>query len=555
MFRILLRAVDSSAIRRFPDRLKAELRTVLGSLLLVAVAVAQSPALQEPELPQRPPGEAAPVEPDAVPDSLVRLVRDPGGHAATPRALVFTPDGKKLISAAADQTIQVFDVETGERLRVIRPPLGADGLGGLVRHPVVDRQGERIAFGVDVKDEKKQRVRTLFVCSLATGKAKAFPGNGALAFTHDGKALAVGAGHDLRLIEIDTGTVRATAAVLPDKAADNIVNIALSPDGKTLAVVAGNDKVYLRDATTLQSRPTRTVPGANFRRTGWADDQTLVCRSDSDAKALVVLDAGTGKVKHVHSRKLLMSQLRPGLEKTERLIEVDTVTGTTQVLVRTHQALTDGRSGYASFLFDWATGALGNPFYHDSSYQCDAAAIAADLSVAAQGDSTWNDILLWDPGMGKILRDGKAERRIRPTVRGANGMEPRWRLDGKAIVWEKLLAGKDVSHAELDLSTLTLRPLNPQEFGKLERRLPTPPMASRSPPWAACSPPAPMAGRSISISRPAPSRIGWPRAQRSTGSRPRAMSLPPTARTIAADTRAITGSAATASTATNRTGR
>jgi WD40 repeat protein len=75
--------------------------------------------------PEDPPG-AEPVEP-----SRVRLVRDLGGHVAVPRCLTFTPDGKKLVSTGNDRTVQVWDVASKERLRIIRPPLGMDGQGGV----------------------------------------------------------------------------------------------------------------------------------------------------------------------------------------------------------------------------------------------------------------------------------------------------------------------------------------------------------------------------------------------------------------------------------------
>src|SRR5581483_7339436 len=118
---------------------------------------------------------------------------DTGGHAAVPRALAFTPDGKKLISTGDDRTVQVWDVATRERLRVIRPPLGLDGQGGvrweaMGQYPLtVDRTGERVAFGVEVKDDKGRPVKTTFVCSLDTGAAHALKGCGPRDFAADGK--------------------------------------------------------------------------------------------------------------------------------------------------------------------------------------------------------------------------------------------------------------------------------------------------------------------------------------------------------------------------------
>src|SRR5689334_2296466 len=90
-------------------------------LLLAGVSLAPVPsagAQNEGPPPGTKPPPAPPPPVPAEPDSRVRLVREPGGHAAKPLHLLFTPDGKKLVSTAEDRTIQVWDVTTGERLRV-----------------------------------------------------------------------------------------------------------------------------------------------------------------------------------------------------------------------------------------------------------------------------------------------------------------------------------------------------------------------------------------------------------------------------------------------------
>src|SRR4051812_32009164 len=83
-----------------------------------------------------------PVSTHAAPDpSRVRpeekplLVLDTGGHTAPIVKLLFTPDSTKLISVGQDSTVQLWTVDTSERLRVLRPPaptlktaaLSADG--------------------------------------------------------------------------------------------------------------------------------------------------------------------------------------------------------------------------------------------------------------------------------------------------------------------------------------------------------------------------------------------------------------------------------------------
>ena len=141
-------------------------RCVLCCLLLASASVVYA---QE----QNTPSES--VDPAA--DGRVHLVRDPGGHAAMPRHLAFTPDGTKLVSTGDDHTIQIWDVVSRERLRVIRPPTGVNHAGGVSEKTpglklVMDRQGKQVAFCTEAKDDNGKVVFTTFVCSLETGEAQ-----------------------------------------------------------------------------------------------------------------------------------------------------------------------------------------------------------------------------------------------------------------------------------------------------------------------------------------------------------------------------------------------
>src|SRR5271157_5779741 len=60
------------------------------------------------------------------------LVLDSGGHTAFVSKVLFTRDGKQLISVSVDKTIRVWDVASGAPLRVLRPPIGPIGGGALV---------------------------------------------------------------------------------------------------------------------------------------------------------------------------------------------------------------------------------------------------------------------------------------------------------------------------------------------------------------------------------------------------------------------------------------
>jgi WD40 repeat protein len=96
------------AMRRFPIR-----SLLCGLMLLIWTTRAY---VQEPA-----PKDAPDVVDIPFRQGRATLVRDPGGHASRPVECVFTPDGKKLISAGVDGTVQVWDVASKERLRVEGP--------------------------------------------------------------------------------------------------------------------------------------------------------------------------------------------------------------------------------------------------------------------------------------------------------------------------------------------------------------------------------------------------------------------------------------------------
>jgi WD40 repeat protein len=128
-------------------------------------------------------------------------------------ALAFTPDGKRLAVAAMSEAVQVFDVATRERvLRIGQPGRNFDES---VRELAVAPDGKTIAFGETVRA----------------------PGDN---IAYDGRA---------RLAELTTGKLLKAADFDPPTQA-----LAYTPDGKSLAVGLMSGEVHLLDATTLDRR-------------------------------------------------------------------------------------------------------------------------------------------------------------------------------------------------------------------------------------------------------------------------------------------------------------
>ncbi len=164
------------------------------------------------------------------------LVLDVGGHTANIVDLMFTPDGKRLISASADSTVRIWDVSTGESLQVLRLPVSVlDRVGpGMVSHAAaLSTDGRLLA----IAGWSPLREHAIYLYDLAENKVKnVLLGHTGqivdVAFSRDGKWLASGGNRrQLFVWETATGALKYNLTGHQGR----IQAVAFSPDGKTLA--------------------------------------------------------------------------------------------------------------------------------------------------------------------------------------------------------------------------------------------------------------------------------------------------------------------------------
>jgi WD40 repeat protein len=165
------------------------------------------------------------------------LVLDAGGHSSTVPNAVFTADGKYVVTASHDKTIRVWDLLTGETIRVFRLPVGPANEGSincLALSP--DSKTAAVAgwpygsgkYGVlihlvDLENGRVDKVLTGHRAGIAC-----------LAFSPDGKRLASGSGDKtVRVYELKTGK----ADMVLEGHTDSPRDLAFAPDGKWLATV------------------------------------------------------------------------------------------------------------------------------------------------------------------------------------------------------------------------------------------------------------------------------------------------------------------------------
>src|SRR5689334_5217897 len=126
-----------------------------------------------------------------------RLVLNTGGHTSIINDVIFTRDGKYLISAGDDKVIRVWEVETGRLARTIQGEIG-DGNDGKIFAMALSPDERYLAVGGWLVGESVNRqvirlhdFRSGEVVGLLKGHENVVL---ALAFSPDGRYLVSGGG-------------------------------------------------------------------------------------------------------------------------------------------------------------------------------------------------------------------------------------------------------------------------------------------------------------------------------------------------------------------------
>jgi WD40 repeat protein/energy-coupling factor transporter ATP-binding protein EcfA2 len=194
------------------------------------------------------------------------------GHTGVVSAVAVTPDGKHTISASRDKTLRVWDIESGKKLRTLK------GHANAVDAVAVTPDGKHAISGSD--DD------TLRVWDIESGKKlRTLKGHAdfvsAVAVTPDGKhAISASRDKTLRVWDIESGKKLWTLEGHTDK----VVAVAVTPDGKH--AISGSDDNTLRvwDIESGQTIASFSVDGSLH-----------ACAISPDGKTIVAGDA-SGRV-------------------------------------------------------------------------------------------------------------------------------------------------------------------------------------------------------------------------------------------------------------------
>jgi small GTP-binding protein len=196
-------------------------------------------------------------------------------------AYAFSPDGKRTISGANDSTVRLWDVETGQCLRVF------EGHTGEVRTVAWSNDQRLILSGSDDQTLRLWDVETgqcLQVFGSQTGEVRS------VAWGAD-QSLAISACRDrwVRLWKISTGTCLRTF----EGHTDNVRSAALSPNCRLVLSASDDKTVRLWD---IDGRCLNVLEGHtdNVWSLAWSADQRLAL-SASDDKTVRLWDMETGR--------------------------------------------------------------------------------------------------------------------------------------------------------------------------------------------------------------------------------------------------------------------
>jgi len=220
--------------------------------------------------------------------------------------------GRFLVTASEDRTARVWDVATGQLVQTLRVPIGGDNdgwvyaaaiapdgktvvLGGWMSYGATARDELARAPGATPDEPADYLTHSLFVYDLASGRmVRRIPGLGNvandLAFSPDGRLLAVAVGGGARSLVLDVATWTVTAELgLNDGAS---YNLAWAPDGR-LASVTYDGVIRLFGSDFRQLRARRPFAGQRPFDLEFSPDGALLAVGYESTVQPLVLDGKT----------------------------------------------------------------------------------------------------------------------------------------------------------------------------------------------------------------------------------------------------------------------
>ena len=207
------------------------------------------------------------------------------GHADTVWSVVLSADGQTLASGSEDQTIKLWNLETGQVNRTLT------GHTASVRSVSLSSDGQTLASGSSDNTIKLWIVQTGAVRQTLEGHSDSI---WSVAFDRTGQLLISGSGDNtIKLWNVQTGQLRQTL----EGHSGPVYSVALSPDGQNLASGSGDRTIKLWNAQTGALRYTLEEHGDAVRSVAFSPDGQQIASASWD-NTVRIWNVQTGELVH-----------------------------------------------------------------------------------------------------------------------------------------------------------------------------------------------------------------------------------------------------------------
>jgi WD40 repeat protein len=350
------------------------------------------------------------------------LMLDTGGHMATIKSVIFTRDGRQIVSASDDKVIRIWDWRTGKTVRTIRGELGA-GINGQVYAVALSPNERWLAVGgyFDKDPAYIPCCGAIRIYDFATGRlVRLLKGHinsvFGLAFSSDSRRLISGSFDTTAIIwDVDSGQL--LQHLVGHK--DHIYAVGFSPDGER--AITGSLDSTLRIWRTSDGKLLAEMAGHSNRI------RSLAIRG-ADGLIATGDQAGNIQLWNGQTGQFLVTLANEQTEVGALAFSPDG-----NRLLSTSGYPFSGKGSYTQYVWDVATGAKVVTFTHNTNTVF-AAAISADGKFAATGGGNNDEIQLWNFATGQSILGPDH----RPLVLGGTGTAT-WAVgfsaDGKRMAW------------------------------------------------------------------------------------------------------------------------